>query len=236
MQNCLGEMNLTYCLIYLNDIIIFLQMVEEHLHHLHIIFDQFREHNLKLKPSKCDFFRNEITCLAHQVSKDGVCPSNLNLKAITECIPPQIYTKLHGFLSLMSHYRRFIKGLHVSHSPLVSISLERGLARSQSRCHSLRMPWGLWGIETGMYDSPHPGVHWLHQAIPVGDWCIQRCIGGSVVTEAGRQAVPPCCLIRALMPHEKNYHSTKLRFLALKWAVTEHFKEYLPYQSLSFVV
>ena len=36
---------------------------------------------------------------------------------------------------------------------------------------------------------------------------------------------------RALMPHEKNYHSTKLEFLALKWAVTEHFREYLLYQS-----
>ena len=35
---------------------------------------------------------------------------------------------------------------------------------------------------------------------------------------------------RALMAHEKkNYHSTKLEFLVLKWAVTEHFKEYLPY-------
>ena len=35
---------------------------------------------------------------------------------------------------------------------------------------------------------------------------------------------------RALMAHEKNYHSTKLEFLVLKWAVMEHFKEYLPYQ------
>ena len=35
---------------------------------------------------------------------------------------------------------------------------------------------------------------------------------------------------RALMPHEKSYHLTKLVFLALKWAVMEHFKEYLPYQ------
>ena len=34
---------------------------------------------------------------------------------------------------------------------------------------------------------------------------------------------------RALTMHEKNYHSTKLEFLTLKWAVTEHFKEYLPY-------
>ena len=35
---------------------------------------------------------------------------------------------------------------------------------------------------------------------------------------------------RTLVDHEKNYHSTKLEFLALKWAVMEHFKEYLPYQ------
>ena len=35
---------------------------------------------------------------------------------------------------------------------------------------------------------------------------------------------------RALTPHEKNCHLTKLEFLALKWVVTEHFKEYLPYQ------
>ena len=32
------------------------------------------------------------------------------------------------------------------------------------------------------------------------------------------------------MVHEKNYHSTKLEFIALKWVVTEHFKKYLPYQ------
>ena len=88
MQNCLGELNLTYCLIYLDDIVIFSETAEEHLHHLCVIFDQFREHNLKLKPSKCSFFRKEITYLAHQVSKDGVQPSSLNLEAIAECAPP----------------------------------------------------------------------------------------------------------------------------------------------------
>ena len=33
-----------------------------------------------------------------------------------------------------------------------------------------------------------------------------------------------------LTTHEKNYHSMKLEFLALIWAITEHFKEYLLYQ------
>ena len=72
MQNCLGELNLIYCLIYLDDIVVFSQTVEECLHHLCVIFDQFREHNLKLKPSKCNIFREEITYLVHQVSKDRV--------------------------------------------------------------------------------------------------------------------------------------------------------------------
>ena len=35
---------------------------------------------------------------------------------------------------------------------------------------------------------------------------------------------------QALTTHKKNYHSTKLEFLVLKWAITEHFKEYLLYQ------
>ena len=35
---------------------------------------------------------------------------------------------------------------------------------------------------------------------------------------------------QVLTTHEKNYHSTKLEFLALKWAIMEHFKEYLLYQ------
>ena len=39
MQNCLGELNLIYCLIYLDDLIMFLQTVEEHLHQLHVVFD-----------------------------------------------------------------------------------------------------------------------------------------------------------------------------------------------------
>ena len=38
----------------------------------------------------------------------------------------------------------------------------------------------------------------------------------------------------SLIPSEKNYHSSKLEFLALKWSITEHFKEYLTY--LPFVV
>ena len=60
MQNCLGELNLTYSLIYLDDVIVYSKTPEEHLQRMHIIFDCLREHGLKLKPTKCDLFRTEL--------------------------------------------------------------------------------------------------------------------------------------------------------------------------------
>ena len=68
MQNCLGELNLTYCLIYLDDVIVFSEMPEEHLQRMCVVFDHLQEHGLKLKPSKCDVFKSEINYLAHHVS------------------------------------------------------------------------------------------------------------------------------------------------------------------------
>ena len=65
----------------------------------------------KLKPSKCSFFKEEINYLAHWVSKEGAQPSNSNLKVITECALPQMYTEVHAFLGLMGHYQWFIKGI-----------------------------------------------------------------------------------------------------------------------------
>ena len=67
MQNTLGELNLTYCMIYLDDVIVFGHMEKEHLECLHVVFERFREFNLKLKSSKCSFFQLEIIYLAHHV-------------------------------------------------------------------------------------------------------------------------------------------------------------------------
>ena len=72
MQNCLAELNLTYCLIYLDDVIVLSKMEEECLKHLHVVFSHFQEHNLRLKPTKCDFFWDEINYLSHNVSKEGM--------------------------------------------------------------------------------------------------------------------------------------------------------------------
>ena len=56
MQNCLGELNYTTCLVYLDDVVIYSSMQEEHMDLLREVLEQFRLNGLKLKPSKCSFF------------------------------------------------------------------------------------------------------------------------------------------------------------------------------------
>ena len=122
MLNCLGELNLTYCLIYPDDVIIFSGTEEEHLERMRVVFDRLCEHGFKLKPSKCDVFKTEINYLAHHVSKKGVLPSKKNLEAIAECLPPDTYTKVKSFVGLVDYYRHFIKGFANIAAPLYDLT------------------------------------------------------------------------------------------------------------------
>ena len=72
MENCLGDLNLNWCIIYLDDVIIFSKTPEEHIQRLRGVFQKLWEAGLKLKPSKCEFFRTRISYLGHIVSKDGI--------------------------------------------------------------------------------------------------------------------------------------------------------------------
>ena len=122
MQNCLGELNLTYCLIYLDDMIVFSDMPDEHLWRMRVVFDRLHEHGLKLKPSKCEVFKSEINYLAHYVSRKGVLPSKKNLESIAQCPPPDTYTKVKSFVGLVGHYRHFIKGFAKIAAPLYDLT------------------------------------------------------------------------------------------------------------------
>ena len=118
MQNWLGELNLTYALIYLDDVIVFSQTEEEHLHRLRVVFARFLEHGLKLKPSKCHFLQDEITFLGHEISADGMKPGTVNLKVIAEMAPPQMSTEIRWFTGMTGFFRRFIKGYSKMAKPL----------------------------------------------------------------------------------------------------------------------
>ena len=232
MQNCLGKLNLTYCLIYLDDVIGFSEMPEEHLRRMRVVFDHLREHGLKLKPSKCGVFKSGINYLAHHVSQKGVLPSKKNLESIAQCPPPDMYTKVKSFVGLVGHYRCFIKGFAKIAAPLydltsgdnkdkksehVDLSLEAHEAfdRLKAAC-----------LQAAILAFPDFNKPFLLETDASG-----RGLGAVLSQkQADGRYHPIAYASRVMNETEQRYHSNKQEFLTLKWAVMEQFHEYLsPY-------
>ena len=72
MNLALDELTWTHCLVYLDDIIIWAPSFEEHLRRLRLVFDRIRTAGLKLKPTKCQFLKREVSFLGHVVSSEGI--------------------------------------------------------------------------------------------------------------------------------------------------------------------
>ena len=187
---------------------------------------------MKLKPSKCSLFREEIDYLAHKVSKEGVQPSNINLRAIAKYTPLQTYTEIRAFLGLVGHYRCFIEGFaqialpsneHLAgegasqKSERVLLSDEALKAFKELKQACMQSPVLTFTDYTKDFlletDASKEGLGAVLSQKQEDGWFHLVAYGS-----------------RALTTHEKNYHSTKFEFLALKWATMEQFKEYLLYQ------
>ena len=109
METCMGELNIRDCLLYLDDVIIFSSTFEEHLERLKTVFSRSKQHNLKLKPSKCEFLRSEVTYLGHVVSEAGIRTDPEKTKAVKNWPVPKNVKQVRAYLGFTGYYRRFIK-------------------------------------------------------------------------------------------------------------------------------
>ena len=233
MQNCLGELNLTYCLIYLDDVIVFSNMPEEHLRRMHVVFDRLCEHGLKLQPSKCEVFKSKINYLAHHVSQKGILPLKKNLESIAQCPPPDTYTKVKSFVGLVGHYRCFIKGFAKIAAPLYDLtSGDNKDKKSEHVDLSPKAREAFNRLKAACLQAPILAFPDFNKPFLLETDASRRGLG-AVLSQ--KQADGRYHLIayasHVMNETEQRYHSNKQEFLALKWAVTEQFHEYLsPYR------
>jgi len=62
------------CLVYLDDIIIFVENLKVHNSRLRDVFARLRSYNLKQQPDKCEFLRKEVLYLGHRLTSEGLLP------------------------------------------------------------------------------------------------------------------------------------------------------------------
>ena len=109
MESCLGELHLDWCIIYLDDIIVFSKTPEEHLTRLEAVFERLATAGLKLKPSKCELFQTSLKYLGHIVSKKGIATDPTKIEAIKNWPVPNTVTDVRSFAGFTNYYRKFIK-------------------------------------------------------------------------------------------------------------------------------
>jgi hypothetical protein len=111
-----------YALVYLDDILIFSNTMQEHARRVKMVLDRIREAKFKLNLDKCTFAAREVAYLGHLVSARGVSPDASKVKAIKFFPLPRNVRDIRAFLGLAGYYRSFIPNFAALSKPLTQLT------------------------------------------------------------------------------------------------------------------
>ena len=168
MENCLGKLHLSWCIIYLDDITVFSDSPSEHLCRLRVVFAKLDKAGLKLKPNKCEFFKTRITYLGHIVSPKGIETDPKKVKAVKNWTVLSTVTDVRSFLGFTNYYRRFIRGYAKVAKPLNTL-----VSGNNANCKKAPIEWTdecqVAFDKRIMHQYPHTRLCQLQEAILVTD-------------------------------------------------------------------
>ena len=235
MERCMGELHLKECLIYLDDIIIFSKSFDEHIKSVENVFKQLELHGLKLKASKCEFFKTSVQYLGHIVSDKGVQTDPDKISALKDWPAPSNIKELRSFLGFAGYYRRFVCNYSQIMKPLNSLLVGQPTNKKEGKKQKSATPWS-WGPEQQTaFDTiiekltTPPVLTYADYSKPFvinidasGDG-----LGAVLYQEQDGLERVIAYASRGLRASKSNYPAHKLEFLALKWAVCDKFHDYM---------
>lgn len=241
MQRLFGDQQCQTLLLYLDDIVIFSSTVAQHLERMDVVLGRLQREGLKAKLSKCAFFQREVHYLGHVISSKGVSTDPSKIEAVADWRQPATVSDLRSFLGFASYYRRFVEGFAKMAAPLHALVAE--LAGTKAKRASLRIVErqfpSLWSEQCQLSFEALKRKLTAAPVLAYADFSLPFILEvdashsglGAVLSQEQEGGVRPVAFAsRGLRPTERNmsnYSSMKLEFVALKWAMTEKFREYL---------
>ena len=112
-----------YVCVYIDDILISGETEDTHLKTLEKVLGKLNEAGLRLKREKCAFMLNSVEYLGHNISADGLRPTEEKIRAIAEAPAPWNVAQLCSFLGLVNYmyYGKFLPQLSSTLSPLYKL-------------------------------------------------------------------------------------------------------------------
>ena len=99
--------NTKFCVVYLDDILIFSNALEEHKRNVRLILETLHQHGLVASKSKSRLFADRIEFLGHYVSSKRIEADPNKLNKITEYPTPKSVEDIKSFLGLVNYLTMF---------------------------------------------------------------------------------------------------------------------------------
>eukprot|EP00873_Tetraselmis_striata_P033300 jgi/Tetstr1/453564/TSEL_040532.t1 len=107
-----------FCVVYLDDVLIYSKTVEEHLEHIRLVLRELQRHHLHIKLSKCSFGRTSVEFLGHIVEAGQIKMDPRKVEAVQQWPVPKTVKDVRGFLGLAGYYRKSIHNFAAIAAPL----------------------------------------------------------------------------------------------------------------------
>jgi hypothetical protein len=120
MNNIFQEWLDDFVLLYIDDILVYNNSMEEHVEYLEKVFQKLRENKLYVNFEKYKFGVTEVDFLGHRITQEGLKMDDCKVKAISDWEPPRWVLALKSFLGLASYYHKFIMNFTKIAMPLTN--------------------------------------------------------------------------------------------------------------------
>ena len=118
------------CTAYLDDILVYGNSFEAHVHNLKLVLRRLRSKGIKLRSDKCFLFREEVRYLGRLVSKDGHRPDPADSAALEKFrAPPKTVGELRTLLGFFGYYRSYVKDFAKQFRPMYEL-LKKGTTKN----------------------------------------------------------------------------------------------------------
>ena len=253
MHTCLSDLLYKVAMPYLDDVIAFSKTFDDHVRDLKTVLQRLKQFGVKLKPSKCQLFKKEVRFLGRIVSSKGFQVDPKTVQPVLELAKqkPQSVGDVRKYMGMLGYYRRYIKDFSKIAKPIYDLLTKDDSKQPQKpksktkKAKSNQLPSNTpitWStdhqaaLETLIEHLTNPPI----MAFPRYDEpfivhvdASHKGLGAVLYQKQDGEMRVISYASRTLSPAEKNYryHSGKLEFLVLHWALMDPFRDYLYYSS-----
>ncbi|KAG5729497.1 hypothetical protein E4T56_gene4641 [Termitomyces sp. T112] len=212
MNNIFHDMNNVFVIVYLDNILIYLNSPTEHSEHVCHVLERLQEYHLHAKPEKCSFHTAEVEYLGVIVTPDSVRMDPAKVDAILNWPSPRNVKEVQSFLGFANFYCRFIDNYSGITKPLNRLTQKDTPWDWDSKCQSIFLL-----LKKAFTSSPV--LRHFNPSLPImlkcdaSDYAIAGIL--SQLDSGGKDLHPVAFYIRSMIPAELNYNIYNKELLAI---------------------